>query len=779
MTLYEQITPDAASTPPAPPDEPSPAPAAEQPSAREEATPPREGASMASHATNDTHLPQQTPTEPRNDTPSAQGTPEPLPPDSHDQSCAPDDSEGKKAGDEAAADADGHGTDAAVVQTVPHNQGTVIGVQNISEIHRLRGTPLPKKWLNRQLQFYIPRDDTTKAIDALLDAHRVAVIHAEAGTGRYTTALHTLTSKNVKTIRQVRREPNEGVDLEGLQDEDTGWILDLRDEEETLRTGFGLHLKEVENHLRTTRSFLVVVTHSGTWTRVADEAAELAHPLIPPPALEVFRQRLTRREPYIDDLNDWLGAEKITKHLSNAVPAEAVRWADIIEAAVTLNRSTTDPKPFKELLEFVVQSAQNWRRELCEWHSDNVESAHRNYLLAAAVLDGAPVETVYEAHSTLGTALDDTPQPTKGQQGPGIIQLTNIIGADLEAHDRIRFLMPGYAEAVVDYFWVDRPHHVAAFTRWTAEQAATLPRDLGIPLADRVTQWATRYTLTKQSFTILRTIATHWADTQRFRSHAQDLLVAAAIDPTAGKRTREQYLAWAKAPDTADLTDRKHTPTILKEALAGALAQLGSVYPKIALKRLSELAANTTKSTVTEAVGNALMELWDQQGLQETIRTTLTSWFNASQQYYTDAARRAFLHLADRTTPGGAPVLLAEEGTQPSPWILSGWRCVLDYELSRNTQDAFNTWLDAALADPDLRPAVLKTFTEAVFRSEDDRTYLATRFLLLNQAAYCWEPAHAGQQPTERTYLRDALVTALLEADPTTPAHLHHAPTTA
>ncbi|WP_206301859.1 hypothetical protein [Streptomyces sp. AcE210] len=313
----------------------------------------------------------------------------------------------------------------------------------------------------------------------------------------------------------------------------------------------------------------------------------------------------------------------------------------------------------------------------------NSDSAHRNYLLAAAALDGVPAETIYDAHSTLGAALDDPPRPTKGQQGPGTIQLTDTIGAELGTDDRIRFLKPGYAEAVVDYFWVDRPHHVAAFTQWTAEQAASLPRDLGVPLAERVTQWATRYTLAKQSFTVLRAIATQWASTKQLHSHAQDLLVASAVDPTAGKPAREQYLAWAKNPDTQELADRKHTPTALKQALAGALAQLGPAYPQIALKRLSELAANTTDTGVTDAVGDALMALWDQHGLQKTIRTTLTSWFNASQSHYTAAARRAFLHLADRTTLDGTPVLLTRADTDPDSWPLTGWRCALDGDLHR------------------------------------------------------------------------------------------------
>ncbi|WP_327191127.1 hypothetical protein [Streptomyces xinghaiensis] len=718
---------------------------------------------------------EQDPEGPRNDTPPSVRTSEPPPTDGDDPGHAFDDGADEEADAESAAGAGDHRDEASVVQNVPHNQGTVIAVQNINDIRRLRGTPLDETWLKRQLRFYIPCDDTAKAIDARLSAHRVAVIHAQAGTGRYTTALHVLRAKDLKAIRQIRREPNEAVDLEGLMDEDTGWILDLRAEEEMLRAGFGLHLKEVKDHLCTTRSFVIVVTRSDTWAAVADEATGLEHSLTPPSALEVFRKRLTRHKPGIQDLDQWLGERPITRHLDGAVPAVAVRWADIITTADTLNRSTTEPKPFPELVEFVVNSAQNWRQELLDWHTKHTDSAHRTYQLAAAVFDGTPVETVRDAHSSLGSALGDAPQPTKGQQGPGIIQLTHLIGAELGADDRIRFLKPGYTEAVVDYFWVDRPHHVAAFTRWTAEQATAAPRDLGIRLADRVTQWATRYTRSKQSFTILRTVATHWASAPHLADHAQHLLVAAAIDPTTGKRAREQYLAWAKGPDTADPADRGPTPLPLKRALAGALAQLGPAYPKIALKRLAELAANTTDATVTDAVGDALLSLWDQHDLRPTIRATLTSWFDASQRHYTAAARRAFLHLASRATPDGIPVLLAEGAPRPTPWALSGWRCAVDGELTRDTQDAVNTWLDAALRDPDLQPAVLQTLTEAVYRSAEDRTYLVPRYLVLTHAAYGWEPARPGQQPTARTHLRDVLVTALREADPTAPARLPHA----
>ncbi|MEV6198223.1 hypothetical protein AB0M19_38250 [Streptomyces sp. NPDC051920] len=659
-------------------------------------------------------------------------------------------------------------------QSVHQNDGTVIGVQNINEIRRLRGTPLSAEWIAARLEAYVPDDEQVTAIATLLSLHRVVVLHAPAGTGRYTTALHVLADHKTAAIRQVRREPYERADLEGLKDEDTGWILDLRDEEETLHTGAGHHLREIETHLRTTRSYLVVLTHPDAWTHVADEARELGHTLKPARGLDALRAHLAQPRPGLDEPDQWCTNPGIEKNLDTAVPAEAARWARIIRAAVALNTAATDPQPTDKLVEAVISSARSWRSDLLKWHTTHTDSSHRNYLLATAVLDGAPAETIYSAHGELGQKLNDIPQPTDGQQGPGIIELTHTIGADLTPDDRICFRNPGYAEAVVDYFWVDRPHHAAAFTQWTAHQAASLPSELGSPLAERVTQWATHYTLTKRNFTILRAVATHWANSRHLQEHAQDLLVAAAVDPTAGRPARDRYLAWAKAPDTSDLTDSKNTPTALKKTLAGALAQLGPAYPKIALKRLSELAVHTTDSDVANAVGDALTALWDQPTLQDTIRTTLTSWYTAAQPHHTAAARRAFLHLANRTSPGSTPLLLHPNDSELHTWTLNGWRCALDGGSSAAFHAAFAAWLDTALAHTGLRPTIITTFTEAVV-DPDSRTYLAPRFLTLNHAAYRWEPAR--DQPNARTQLRDELLLALREADP---APLHsHAPTIA
>ncbi|MFF5931610.1 hypothetical protein [Streptomyces hydrogenans] len=652
----------------------------------------------------------------------------------------------------------------------------MIGIQNVQEIQRLRGTPLEPEWIQARLTGYADHDATTAELTRILQEHRALVIHTpDSGTGRYTTALHILRALKLPDIRQVRRQIDDAVELEGLKDTDTGWILDLRNEMSPMPAGFGHHLGEGKKHLEESRSFLVVVTSTALWAGVADEAHEIAHLLTPATGPEVVRARLCRHTPPINP-DAWLSNSRITAHLKHATPAEAADWARRITEAVTLNPTASQPSlsdpddtAFTELVDAVVESAENWRSELTTWHCANTDSGHRNYLLAAAVVDEGPVGVVHRAYTELSTALDDEPVPTKGQRGPGLIELTHRVGAELGTDDRVRFTKPGYTEAVVDYFWVDRPHHVQAFTRWTAAYATSLPKEPSARLANRVSQWIIRYTLAKQSLTVLRTTATQWAADGNLKDHAVDLLVAAAIDPVAGKLARDRYLHWAKAPDAPTPDEKTHTPPHLKRALAAAMAQLAPAYHGVALTRLGELAAHTESSDVSQAVGEALTTLWDQDKSEDTLRKTLTTWLTSTQPHRVQAATQAFLHLAQRTSPDGTPILLPQP-TDTQPWILTGWRSALDNSTSQ-IQPVINTWLEAALNNPRLRATIIGLFTEAAFQA-GTRIYLARRALDLDHAANGWEPACAGQPATPRTELRNELQSALMSVDP-----VRHAPT--
>lgn len=669
---------------------------------------------------------------------------------------------------EAEAGSGEYAAGASVHQEVPDNQGTVIGVQIVNEIRRLRGTTLPPQWVTDRLAAFVRNDDSHKHLAGLLDEHRVAVLHGDSGTGRYTTALDLLREHMGDAIRQVRREPGERFDPEELPEEAFGWILDLRAADEKPPPDFGQVLAEGRQSLARNHSYLLVLTRTETWLPAAGAAPHLGHRISPPNPTEVLAAHLQHGRPTVDP-GRWLAEPRISERIASHSPARVTDWARVIRDAELLSlHHTADAgtDPFPELVDHVIQAAEDWRTVLRQWHREHPDSAHRNYLLAAAALDGAPVDIIREGTVRLTKKLGETAQHPPGQQGMGIIELTYESLADLGDDDIVRFTRPGYAEAVVDYFWVDRPHLIGHFTQWTAEEAASLPAELAQPLAARVTQWAIRYTLSKKNLNLLRTVCTQWASPKALPDNAKDLLIGAALDPGLGRPARDQYLIWARQPDSKE-PDRSTTTTHLKTALAGAFAELAAVYPQQMLLRLSELAAATESREVASAVADALATLWDQDTLRERIRGTLTAWRTDANASRRAASIRAFLHLAS-IAQSGNPVLLAQDAHLEA-WNLQGWRSALDEGHSQTLQTAFDLWMDHALQHPESREEVIDTFTQCVLRSVTDTTYLAPRYVLLSHLLTAWEPPLPDRPTTARTRLRDELQTLTLRADPTSP----------
>ena len=72
---------------------------------------------------------------------------------------------------------------------------------------------------------------------------------------------------------------------------------------------------------------------------------------------------------------------------------------------------------------------------LAQWHEASGRTSYnRNYLLLAAVYDGAPIDAIHRQVASLAQALGekgDQAEPLVGQQGPGLIQLTRQIKAEL------------------------------------------------------------------------------------------------------------------------------------------------------------------------------------------------------------------------------------------------------------------------------------------------------------------------------------------------------------
>ncbi|MFI9719235.1 hypothetical protein ACIHFE_06190 [Streptomyces sp. NPDC052396] len=658
----------------------------------------------------------------------------------------------------------------SVEQRFGRNDGVAIGIQIAQEIHRLRGDLLNPDWITQRLATYERSVEERAALTGILSRENVLVLHGPEGAGRYTAALDALHQKVGTHIRQVRREPGEPFNgAEGLQGKDTGWILDLRDEGDRRHSGIGPALAEDASHLQRSGSYLAVLISTEAWERAAKGTTDLDYELPFPDSKRVLRAHLEKVTPPVEAAR-WLNAKKITDGIDDLVPAAVVEWAHIIREAERLEEETG--QSFEELVNHVVEAAEDWRTRLLEWHNNHCDSAHRNYLLAASVLDGATAETVYAAADVLARALGETPAPHTGQQGLGVIALTDAIEADLTEEDTIAFRRPRFAAAVVDYFWADRPHLIKDFTRWTAAQTNNkdLPDEITDQLADRVIGWALDYMDRKRTTKLLREIAEQWAES--LPEQASDLLTAAVLDPGTSRRACAAYLTWARRSD-------EEVPPRLKVALAQACERLAAAYPTMMLLRLTELAAHTESEEVLGTVGQALTVLWDLPKQRQAIQDRLKEWAAGTQEGRRTAAHHAFVHLAARTAEGGRPVLLtAAHEDAHWAWHAARWRGLLDNSVpfQKPLGKALNVWMDAAVAHSDLREQILTIFQHAVYQPQTDPVYVAERFLALNRLLYSWAPVQSSQPPTDQGYLRDQLILALHRADPAAPMSEPHAP---
>ncbi|WP_405542467.1 hypothetical protein OG478_12375 [Streptomyces phaeochromogenes] len=657
-----------------------------------------------------------------------------------------------------------------VSQRIGTNRGTVIGTLIEQGFRRLRGIPLPPTEVAAQLKTYVRHEDDDQAIRKILDQWPVVVLTGEDGAGRFSTALDVLRRRVGDTIRQVRREPNAPFHVAGLQEPHTGWILDLRAEQPSV--DFGRELVEDADKLAE-GSCLVVLMSTTAWATCGRGAAEIARPLKGPPGKDILGRQL-KQAPFAVGVDNWLSSEPISRGIASLLPAQVAAWANAIITTEDIERrkgrpasdGSPDSDYFKSLVLEVVKAAEDWRTELLTWHNTHSDSAYRNYLLAAAVLEGASSDKIYKASASLATALNEKSEPRSGQQGLGVVALTHTANADLQPDGTIRFRYHNYAEAVVDYFLDDRPHLLEEFTRWTAAQVTTLGEaDLAAPLAERVSHWTVHYTARHRRTSLLRSLAEQWSS-----SHADaacDLLVLAAIDDHAGALARNAYRRWAN--------ERDPLSTDFKVVLIRAVQRLAAIYPTSMLSRIAELATPADQDAVhsdkvTTAISQALNVLWDQDDQRSAIHKQLTQWAENPRKPQQAAAQSTFAHLATRGTPHG-PALLTDQTT--TAWLTDMWRNALPTTAwSPLVAKAFAYWMQTALDTTDLSPSIQQIFLNAVHRPTDPH-YSAPRLLAMQNLLFSWAPAPPSQVPSDAAHLRNQLLTRLRAEDPAAPPYPH------
>jgi hypothetical protein len=597
-----------------------------------------------------------------------------------------------------------------------YNRGQIIG-QWFDAVQRHSGAPLSKRWVEDELKDYVPFGNEALAGELLDENHVLVLVADNAGSGRWTAALRLLSDpkRGLTTLRRIRRDPGDSFEIDGLRGRrTTGWILDLRDPDEDMpiKCDFGHELLQTDD-LQADGSYLAVLVSAELWDRIGNGASGLELRIEPPDQAYLFTKLL--KSSGIDRPEAW--AEKFKSTIEqHHRPAQVREWANAVVSSYYEYEIKKDRPPTPEdSSEDIKKSAQNavssWMDELAGWHKKPGRTSYeRNYLLLAAVYDGAPIEGVHNKVASLASKLGETGEaakPLPGQQGPGLIQLAREIqNAELLPNGRLRFPGPGYAEAVVRYFWLDRPHLIDAFMKWTVQLSLELKHPQGSQLAERMAPWILHHAQVTSSTRPLRLVASEWSEDKDLAEHAHALLTAASLDPQLGSRVRKAMGAWVGQDGTS--------PALL-QTLARVFQTLVPAHDQM-LGRLGDL-ARSPKDGVAEAVGEAINDLWSDNKLRPLLSDTLISWFDSDQEVMKQAAVSTFLHLARR----GLPTLLDEPAIGVPEWVVRGWRVVLEADkLSPLGGQAFMAWMDTAVLQEVWMELAISTLVRAVHDTPSD-----------------------------------------------------------
>lgn len=647
------------------------------------------------------------------------------------------------------------------------NHGTMIG-QFFEAVERLSGAPLPPQWVDQELADYVSVKNEEELARRLQDDRVVVLFADHFGSGRWTTALRLLTTlpSQPRTLRRIRREPGDAFSTEGIRGHKrTGWILDLRDPDDSIPAtcDFGLELRHTAD-LDADDSHLVVLISTRLWHQIGHGAGHLARTPTPPAQTTLFAALL--QSAGIEHAKDFAADHRLTEQLANLRPGQVKEHAQTLIRAAHHYRSATgrgtDPESpgFEAVVAAAANATSGWMDVLATWHSHPQRTSYdRNYLLLTAVYGGEPIDSVHTKIASLSQAFDEK-EPAgarpKGQQGPGLIQLARQIEADPLPDGRLRFPGPGFAEAVVRYFWRDRPELITPFTRWTAKLCLDIGKKQGTQLAERMIPWALHDLQASRSTKLLRQVADDWAQEDALAPHAHDLIVAAILDPQTAQLVKNAADRWTGQSDTS--------PPLLR-TLAHVFQTLTPAQPARMLRRLGTL-ASSQKPGVADAVGEALNTLFSSEKLRPQVRQTLDSWFTSTDQALQHAAASAFVHLAAQRDPAGLPALLHTSDAEAAPWVVRGWRTTLEAEKpSPAAHHACAVWLDAATTRPDTTERILSTLIRSV-HGVTGHDLRGQRYLNLVRMAERWLIRNDTTHHHDREHIHTMLMHRTKQADP-------------
>ncbi|TSB21162.1 hypothetical protein [Streptomyces benahoarensis] len=453
-------------------------------------------------------------------------------------------------------------------------------------------------------------------------------------------------------------------------------------------------LVERAEKLRQIGSYLVVIVDEHGWPE--EESTSLATPVVrvksrPSPhqvatAHLEFVHRKPERLGWLDTTASTTGTGMVGKaanllHKETSTPADAARLATLL--------AQTDYSV--QGLDNAIAAFRQWRKAVVDFfEKTEAMPADRALLIAALFLSGDKALSIeHAAQRLLGKSAEENVEVILS--GPDLTARLEAVHAKVTERHATLDHRPGYAQAVLNHLWRQRPDIHMPLLKWLDD--ITAPGNPGATRLAAISDLLVELAITENDIKVIEKIRTWITNGNTSNEHLQliaGVFAKAAEADGLGAKVRARLLDWAKDDE---------------EAVAEVIAlvcqsDFANHFPRQTLVRLRHILDRAEPDAAVQTAEEALRALAADPRHLPRVWGMVIKWVTEHGHL---AGHRAFLSLLNpQHDPYVLQVLLesAEQNSEVKQELLRGWRAALtDARVSTQCRDLMIAWAHARADD--------------------------------------------------------------------------------
>jgi len=309
--------------------------------------------------------------------------------------------------------------------------------------------------------------------------------------------------------------------------------------------------------------------------------------------------------------------------------------------------------------------------------------ADRALLVATLFLSGSEAVVIQDASRRL---LGKGPQNDVEAilTGPDLSTRLRAVGAEVDGRHATFDHKPGYAQAVLNHLWQQRPDIHMHLLKWL--DTTTAPGEPGASRLAVISDLLVELAITENDVRIIDQIRT-WIGNGNTTTQHEALIAGvftrAALADALGAKVRTKLLDWAQS-------DEERVAKVVALVCQGEFA---THYPRQTLVRLRHILDRPEPDTAVRAAETAVRAMAVQPGQLSRVWETVIKW---ATQHGHLAGHRAFLSLLDPQDDAYVLQVLMEAASRTPgvrAAILRGWHAALaDIRVANQCRDLMVAW---------------------------------------------------------------------------------------